>query len=231
MPSLGSRPTPFDLVFQPAAHASFPTIREALELAGQDPRDRDRFLLQREVVTLLRELRPDEGLGESIDQLAALVHHAYLFWDAGGLTVELPLDRLIERHEETSRLDEPGVRGPAYYAQVPERRIWAQVIPGEPHEPLDGCFVHDLPESDEIRVLGVFGIHPERTGFSVVEVTGSAPGVLEREDGSELFAPKLLGGVAAKLFSIAGEEELLELGWRSHELATGAGTEGFQWKV
>ncbi len=97
MSSPGSRPTPFDLVFQPAAQTSFPTIREALELAGQDPRDRDRFLMLREVVTLLRELRPDEGLGEGIDQLAALVHHAYLFWDGGGLTVELPLDRLIER--------------------------------------------------------------------------------------------------------------------------------------
>jgi hypothetical protein len=223
MSSPGSRPTPFDLVFQPAAHTSFPTIREAVELTGQDPRDRDRFLMQREVVTLLRELRPDEGLGEGIDQLAALVHHGYLFWDGGGLTVELPLDRLIERHEETSKPDEPGVRGPAYYAQVPERRIWAQVIPGEPHEPLDGCFVHDLPESDEIRVLGVFGIHPERTGFSVVEVTGPAPRVLQRVDGSELFASRLPGGVAAKLFSIAGEEELLELGWRSHEAS--------RWKV
>ena len=225
-----SRPTPFDLVFQSAAATSFPAIRVALDRAGQNPRDRDGFLLLREVVTLLREMRPDEGLGEGIDRLAALVHHAYLFWDGGGLTVEFPLDRLVEGPGPDSRPDESGVQGPAYYAQVPERRIWAQVIPGEPHEPMDGCFIHDLPGSAELRVLGVFGIHPERTGFSVVEVTGPAPQALARLDGSHLFAPTLPGGAAAGLFSIAGEEELLELGWRSHELATGA-VEGSPWKA
>ena len=225
-----SRPTPFGLVFQSAAQTSFPVIRVALDQTGQDPRDRDRFLMLREVVTLLRELRPDEGLGEGIDRLAALVHHAYLFWDGGELAVEFPLDRLVEQPELDSKPDENGARRPAYYAQVPERRIWAQVVPGEPHEPMDGCFVHDLPESGELRVLGVFGIHPERTGFSVVEVTGPAPRALTRLDGSALFAPTLPGGAAAKLFSISGEEELLELGWRSHEVATRV-VQGSPWKV
>ncbi|HEV7364916.1 MAG TPA: hypothetical protein VGN76_03640 [Gemmatimonadales bacterium] len=226
-----SRPTPFDLVFHSAAETTFPTIRSALDQAGQDPRDRDRFLMLREVVTLLREMRPDEGLGEGIDRLAALVHHAYLFWDGGALTLEFPLERLGDRLDSGSAQDRNETTGPAYYAQVPERRIWAQVIPGEPHEPMDGCFVHDLSGSAELRVLGVFGIHPDRTGFSVVEVTGPAPGALHRLDGSDLFAPTLAGGAAAKLFSIAGEEELLELGWRSHEAATRAAAEGLRWKA
>lgn len=227
---LRPRPTPFDLVFQPAAQTTFPTIRAALDQAGQDPRDRDRFLLLREVVTLLREMRPDEGLGEGIDRLAALVHHAYLFWDAGALTVELPSDRLAELLGSGCNPDENEAQGPAYYAQVPERRIWAQVIPGEPHEPMDGCFVHDLPGSAELRVLGVFGIYPERAGFSVVEVTGPEPGILVRLDGTDPFAPMLPGGAAAKLFSIAGEEELLELGWRTHDVATKA-AEGSRWRT
>jgi hypothetical protein len=225
-----SRPTPFDLVFQSAADTTFPTIRGALDQAGQDPRDRDRFLMLREVVTVLREMRPDEGLGEGIDRLAALVHHAYLFWDGGALTVEFPLEGLAERLESGANPGENEVQGPAYYAQVPERRIWAQVIPGEPHEPMDGCFVHYLPGSAELRVLGVFGIHPERAGFSVVEVTGPAPRALARLDGTDLFAPMLAGGAAAKLFSIAGEEELLELGWRSHQVATKA-AEGSRWRA
>lgn len=225
-----SRPTPFDLVFQSAAQTTFPTIRGALDQAGQGPRDRDRFLMLREVVTLLREMRPEEGLGEGIDRLAALVHHAYLFWDGGALTVEFPLERLTERLESGSNPNENEVLGPAYYAQVPERRIWAQVIPGEPHEPMDGCFVHD-PGSAELRVLGVFGIHPERAGFSVVEVTGPPPSALARLDGTDLFAPILAGGAAARLFSIAGEEELLELGWRSHDLATKAAAEGSRWRA
>lgn len=220
------RPTPFDLVFQAAAETIFPTIRATLSQSGQDPRDRDRFLMLREVGTLLREMRPDEGLGEGIDRLAALVHHAYLFWDGGGLTFEFPLDRLPELLGPRSSPDENEEQRPAYYAQVSERRIWAQVIPGEPHEPMDGCFVHGLPASAELRVLGVFGIHPERAGFSVVEVTGPRPGVLARLDGTDLFAPTLPGGAAAKLFSVAGEEELLDLGWRTHDMATKATPEG-----
>jgi hypothetical protein len=225
------RSTPFDLVFQPAAQTTFPTIRSALGQAGEDPRDRDRFLLLREVVTLLREMRPDEGLGEGIDRLAALVHHAYLFWDAGSLTLEISLDRLTELLEPRSNPDENEAQGPAYYAQVPERRVWAQVVPGEPHEPMDGCFVHPVPQSAELRVLGVFGIHPERLGFSVVEVTGARPNALARVDGSALFSPTLPGGAAAKLFSVAGEEELLDLAWRTHEVAAKASVEGAQWRA
>ena len=44
---------------------------------------------------------------------------------------------------------------------------------------------------------------------------------LARDDGSPLFAPTLPGGKAAGLHSIAGEEELLELGWRTRSTAAG----------
>jgi hypothetical protein len=70
------RSTPFDLAFQDFAQSEFPGIRTALEKAGVEPRDRDAFLMVPEVISLIRELRPDEGLGAGIDQLAALVHHA-----------------------------------------------------------------------------------------------------------------------------------------------------------
>src|ERR687890_1700225 len=90
------RPTPFDLVFETAAQTTFPGIRSALQASGQDPRNRDAFLMLRDVVSFLRDLRPDEGLGEGIDQLAALVHHGYLFWDAGSVTLELSPDRLLD---------------------------------------------------------------------------------------------------------------------------------------
>jgi hypothetical protein len=60
----------------------------------------------------------------------------------------------------------------------------------------------------------VFGLQPERAGFTVVEVSGSRPVGLARADGSALFSPTLPGGVAARLFSLVGAEELLELGWR-----------------
>jgi hypothetical protein len=98
--------------------------------------------------------------------------------------------------------------------QFPERRIWAEVIEGGPPEPLDGCFVHATP-SGELRVLGVFGLHPERMGFTVVETSGPRPPALRRAGGGAPYDPVLPGGAAAGLHSLDGAEELLELGWRS----------------
>src|SRR4051794_35684117 len=63
------RPTPFDLVFSQIAERSFPEIRASIERATHEPTDRDAFLMIPEVVTLLRELRPEEGVGEGMDQL------------------------------------------------------------------------------------------------------------------------------------------------------------------
>jgi hypothetical protein len=53
-------------------------------------------------------------------------------------------------------------------------------------------------------------------------VGGDRPEALARPDGSALFAPTLPGGSAAGLYSITGEEELLELGWRTTGLAAAA---------
>jgi hypothetical protein len=212
------RLNPFDLVFRSASQEVFPGIRRALEEGGHDPRERDRFLMLREVVTLLRELRPEQGLGEGIDQLAALLHHAYLYWHTGEPTFEVPLPLMEPRDAEA------GEHSPdsslAYYAVMPEHRVWAEVVPGQPSEPLDGCFVHSAP-GGTLRVLGVFGIHRDRQGFSVVEASGARPVGLTRGDGSPLFEPILPGGKAAGLFSISGEEELLELGWRMNQLEAG----------
>jgi hypothetical protein len=229
MPS--HRPTPFDLVFGDTAREVFPGISAALSRSGTEPSDRDAFLMERDVVTLLRELRPEEGLGEGIDQLAALVHHSYLFWAAGCAVVELPTEHLGDLLG-SSLSDAEEHQGPAaYYVQLPERRIWAQAVSGVPPEPLDGCFVHALPEATSIRVLGVFGVHRERAGFTVVEVAGTRPVALVRPDGSHLFSPTLPGGAAARLFSLAGGEELLELGWRTRTLLVPSSAEGSRWKA
>src|SRR3954464_4950200 len=128
------RPTPFELVFQESADSVFPSIRQALEAAQQDPRDRDAFLMIREVITLVRDLRPDEGLGEGIDQLAALIHHAYLFWAAGQRTVEIPADQLPALLSSDEPVTPTGDPQPTY-VQLPLRRGWAGGVPGEPPGP------------------------------------------------------------------------------------------------
>jgi hypothetical protein len=215
-----SRPTPFDLVFRQPAEKFFPNIRLAMEQAGHDPRERDRFLMVKEVVTLLHQLRPDEGLGAGIDQLAALIHHAYLFWDAQEPTINVTMEQLPSLVSGRDSWQGKMPSAAAYYAAMPEYRLWAQVIPEHPPEPMDGCFVHSVPGGTELRVLGVFGIQPERDGFSVVEAAGERPLVLRRMDGSEPYAPTLIGGAAAGLFSMTSDEELLDLGWRTQELGT-----------
>jgi hypothetical protein len=223
-----ARATPFDLVFNRAAESSFPRIAASLAAGGHDPADRDAFLMDREVVTLLRDLRPEEGLGEAMDQMVALVHHAYLAWAAGGVTIsvsrEAAEELLAKRREDADPKDVP-----AYYAQFPERMIWAAVIENEAPEPLDGVFVSRMPGGD-LRVLGIFGLRPERAGFSAVEATGGRAERLAREDGSPLFDPTLPGGAAAGLRSIVGEAELLELGWRAQSLAAGVETGEARWK-
>lgn len=221
------RPTPFDLVFTPLAEERFTRIRAALEAAGSESADRDAFLLEREVVLLLRELRPEEGLGEGIDQLAALLHHAYLYWDAGMPTLAVG-DGLAGLLGDTPPPPDAGEAPRALYAEFPERRVWAVLLDGVPPEPLEGCFLHPSP-SKELRVLAVFGLRPERMGFSVVEAAGGRPPALARADGTALFAPVMEGGSAAGLHSLVGAEELLELGWRTRAFAAGIPAGAERW--
>ena len=217
------RPRPFDLVFAGLAEERFPPIQAALHAGARDAADRDAFLMEREAVLLLRELRPAEGVGEGMDQLSALLHHAYLFWAAGMPVVEIDAESMRELLHSPAAPGEPADVPRAFYAEFPERRIWAEVMAGEPQEPLDGCFVQSAGD-DEVRTLGVFGLRPERLGFSVVEVAGSRPVALERPDGAPLFSPAMPGGAAARLHSLVGAEELLELGWRTRQLAAASAT-------
>ncbi len=205
------RVTPFDLVFDPIADDRFPAIRDALAAKGSDPRDRDAFLMVPETASLIRDLRPDDGVGEGMDQLVALAHHAYLFWAA-----ERPVLPLEQADLEALLEGAPtaGGEAAARYLQFPERQVWAQALEGEAHEPLDGLFVHHTPDG-ELRVLGVLGVRADRDGFTVVEASGARPTELARPDHSAPFSSILPGGAAAGLHSIAGAPELLELGWRA----------------
>jgi len=226
-----SRATPLDLVFSRATESTFPRIASSLAAGGHDPADRDAFLMDREVVVLLHDLRPEEGLGEAMDQMVALVHHAYLTWAVGAVTIPIgreAAEELLGRVPQgAGAADAKDV--PAYYAQLPERMIWASVIEGETPEPLDGIFVSRIPGGD-LRVLGIFGLRADRAGFSAVEATGGRAEGLAREDGSPLFDPTLPGGATAGLRSIVGEEELLELGWRTQGVAAGVETGEARWK-
>jgi hypothetical protein len=200
-----------ELVFPRLTGSTFPAIQKAVDEQGIDPTDRDAFLLLPDVVTMMHDLRPDEGVGEAMDHLVALGHHAYLAWAAGSLTVRLGSDQTETLLRDTGDVPDLGASPKAYYAQFLEHEIWATVLDDQPAEPLDGCFVHTTP-AGVLRVLGIFGIRPERFGFSAVETEGVRPEGLMRQDGTPLFTSTLGGG---RLHSITGTEELLELGWRT----------------
>lgn len=212
-----ARPTPYDIAFGPSAEAPFTRIRQSLTETGRDPHDLDAFVLDREVVSYLRELVPEEGIGSGIEQHVALLHHAYLYWAEGGIVIQptrARTEKLLKQAPAVANGDAPK----AYYFQVPERLIWGGLSPEEPHQPLDGLFVRPYPERG-FFLLAVFGMHAGSEGFTVVDLDGYQESELAREDGSPLFAPVLPGGAAARLYSIAGGEELMELAARSLPLA------------
>lgn len=208
-----TRPTPFDLVFGGVAAERFPAIRDSLTRAGADPADREQFVLDPEVTTLLRELVPEEGAGDSVSEHLALLHHAWLFWRDGIRVTGLDraMARTVVEHPGTGSR---GGDGGARYIQFPERLFWAELVPGAPHEPLDGFFVHASGEAN-LAVLAIFGFHPAREGFSVASAGGIPTGAATRPDGRAAFAPVLAGGAEAGLYSIVGEAELLELAARA----------------
>lgn len=206
------RPTPYELLFSDLATDRFPEIRKALGTAGADPRDRDAFLVTLPAMTLLRELRPDEeGAGEGVRELAALAHHAYLYWEGGLQTwMHSPATARARLAAGPAGAGGPPESG---YIQLPERLVWASLSPDGPWEPLDGCFVHAGPDGT-LRVLGIFGLHPSRMGFTVAEAVGTPGRLTARADGAPLFAPALEGGELAGLLALVDPGELVELAGR-----------------
>lgn len=209
---ISGRPTPFSLVFGELAPARFPSLGAVLARAGVDPGDRDAFLLVREVAELVKELRPDDGLGEGVGALASLVHAAFVFWRDGERLVTVGEPELGALLGRLPGISDATAAPAAAYVQLPPLRIWGVPFEGANPEPLDGWFRTGSPEG--LNVVAAFGLHPGRAGLTVVEVRGPPPRRLVRPDGSALFSPTLAGAAAAGLASLAGEAELLELAWR-----------------
>ncbi len=218
---MAPRPTPYDIAFGAESDARFQRMRESLARSGRDPHDEDAFVLDREVVTYLRELVPEGGVGEGLAQHVALMHQAYLYWAEGGWLIRPSRERTRRLLSDDAPSVATGSAPRAYYLQLPERLVWGELAPGEPHQPLDGLFVRPWPDGGYF-VLAIFGLHPGRDGFSVVDAEGFPEPDLVRTDQTPLFTPLLPGGAAAGLYSIAGEEELLELAARSVSLAVEA---------
>jgi len=209
---MNARPHPFTMVFGEVANESFPGLRDDLERAAVDQSDRDAFLLHRGVAQLVRDLEPEGGMGEAVAQLAALVHHAFLYWRHGEWTIRLEHGAARTLLREGRAGSPPPTLPDAWYVQLPRQLVWGQLGDGEPYQPLDGCFV--AWASTGLRVLGVFGVHAGRMGFSVAEAAAPRwPG--EDPTGDRMrFSPRMDGAESAGLYSLNSAEDLLVLAGR-----------------
>jgi len=220
-----TRPTPFELVFADLAQERFGAIRDSLVAAKLDAADLDAFALDRQAVLLLRDLVPDDAPEEAVREHLSFLHHAFLNWQAGGWTFRLGRRPAIELLNAPSAQEGTAAATPqAYYIQFPARMVWAELAEGQPHEPLDGLFVHS-PAANRWQVMGIFGLHPDRAGFSVVTASGARLARLEREDGSPVFASVLPGGATAEIYSVVGPEEMIELAARAAPLVARAASQ------
>ena len=205
------RPTPFAFVFGDIAPARFPAIAEVLEQEGATATDRDRFVLLEPVGRLLRELLPEDAGGDALEAHVLLLHHAYLFW-AAGQPVYTISDQVLHRAVAEQRVTTHLPRS-TLYLQLPELRVWGSPNEASPAEPLDGMFTTEAA-AGAVSVLAIFGMRPDRPGFSAVGIEGRADAIAAtRDDGSmgRAFDPMLAGGTAAGLYSVANAGDLLLL--------------------
>jgi hypothetical protein len=210
---MANRPHPFTLVFDPFRDAAFPAIRTALD----GSRTPAAFLLAQPALELMRDLRPDEGLGDGIDDFVALIHAAYLFWCDGEQSVTLPMDATRALCLATDAVPST-VTAPitTRYLQLAPQLIWGQLHPEASFEPLDGWF--ELEGVGGLRAVACFGVHPHRPGMSVAVVEGSAPALARRPDGSALYQPVMPGADRAGLHAVTSPAELLLLAWRARAI-------------
>jgi hypothetical protein len=215
------RATPFSVAFGEIS-LRFPAIAEALQQDGSAPDDRDQFVLVEPVGRLLREIIPEGSGPEALETHVLLLHTAFLYWSSGGVVYRIG-EQALQRAIATKQItcDPPHA---ALYLQLPELRVWGSPTPDTPPEPLDGMFVSRGESPGSVAVLAIFGMRPDRPGFSAVGIEGRAdsdePGQNEieiaaaRDDGSAPFGPMLAGGSTAGLHSVANAGELLLLACR-----------------
>lgn len=191
-------------------------LTAAAAAAGRDPRDRREFALVPDVQRLLADLQTPEELGqrpEAVEEYLALLHAAYVFDAAGRQVVTTTRAQLEPWLGRLAPAEAPRIPAGACYLQLPARWFWARRGEAEPHEPLDGMFAVASPRGDEIAVLAVLGLRPERGGFTQVTVRARPADFAEARAVRRQppFAPLIEGATTAGFRSVASGGELLTL--------------------
>ena len=154
---------------------------------------------------------PDEAPAQAVTDYAALLHLLYLHWEAGRPVRTLDRAALDAALADLAPLRRPPAAPGVWYVQLPERAVWAEPNPGEPHEPLDGCFVQ--LSASAVTALAILGFRPERAGFTTVEASAPLPvgPLAPRPDGSPAFTNVLPAGDRMGFRSVVSPGELVAL--------------------
>jgi hypothetical protein len=135
------RPLPWTELFDAIGESRFEEIRTAVRRDRLDAANRDQFLMVASAGGLLREMMPPEASADAVLAYGALLHMLFLLWDAGWPVTTLDRPILDRALADLQPLGHPPTAPGVAYVQLPERAVWAEPAPGEPQEPLDGCFV------------------------------------------------------------------------------------------
>lgn len=228
-----AHPSPYDLAFgaESIDDRLFPPIEGEAEARGVSLEDPDRFVFLTGVGRLLQAIAggegegAGEGRGEAFRQHGRLLFHAFHFWRAGKVEVELDeatVRGLLDDDEPAGdrALATPAVAG---YLRLPRNLVWAAPAPGERPEPADGFFWTFHPPavdaSRALHLLMALGVRPDRPGFSVVTATGEVGADphwadVDARPGVSDFATTLPGGELDRLYSVETTAEFLKLASR-----------------
>jgi hypothetical protein len=206
-----TRPLPWTDLIEAIGTKRFEDIREAVTAGKVDAANRDAFVLVGPAGALLKDLMPEEAPAQAVTEYAALLHLLYLHWDAGQPVRQLDRTALDAALADQSPLGRPPAAPGVRYLQLPERAVWAEPNPGEPHEPFDGCFVQ--LSASAVTVLAILGFRPERAGFTTVEASAPLPlaPLAPRPDGSPVFTNVLPAGERMGFRSVVSPGELVAL--------------------
>jgi len=211
-----SRTNPFEHAFATFATRHFPEIRDDASSQLKDTADLPQFASLGTVQRLLDELESPEALEtepEAAAEYLAGLYVAFRFWDTGQSVLPVDRQRLEASFEAPERDRTITVPDGACYIQLPEQWFWAQIEPGQPHEPVDGLFLAKGAHRREFLILVVLGLRADRPGFSQVWLTarGEDFSLAAAEARTPPFAPVLEGGDTAGLKSLVSEADVLLL--------------------
>lgn len=211
-----SRVDPFDHAFAELADARFAAVRAEAAATRRDTSDRAQFATLSSVQRILADVESPEAIERdpaAAEAYLTILFVAYRYWDAGRALIPVTTEQVEQALGAETADEVPAVPHGACYLQLPERWCWAQVAPDAPHEPLDGLFAVATRGRDEVTVVAVLGLRPDRPGFSEVTVVARQADVAAARAQARTppLAPVIDGGDSAGLKSVVTEGEVLHL--------------------